>query len=72
MTGIDDGRTDRREMSAGSEKFHHTLVDQLASLEDRLEGKADDVEMLAEIQAGIRALLASGDSSESEIRVVPR
>jgi serine/threonine protein kinase len=57
-------------MSADSEKLHGALLDQLVTFEDRLDGKADDVEMLAEIQAGIRGLLASGDSSEAEIRRV--
>jgi serine/threonine protein kinase len=57
-------------MSAESDKFHDRLVDRLASFEQRLEGKTDDVEMLSEIQAGIRGLLASGDSSESEVRRV--
>lgn len=57
-------------MSADSEKSRDVLADQLASFENQLEGKAGDVEMLAEIQAGIRRLLASGDSSEAEIRSV--
>jgi hypothetical protein len=57
-------------MSAESEKSRDVLADRLASFEDQLEGKADDVEMLAEIQAGIRRLLASGESSEAEIRSV--
>ena len=57
-------------MSAGSGDNRDILVDQLASFEDRLDEKGDDVEMLAEIQAGIRRLLGSGESSEAEVRRV--
>ena len=57
-------------MSADSNKLRDSLVDQLASFEDKLENKADDVQMLAEIQDGIGRLLGSGSSSEAEIRRV--
>ena len=57
-------------MSADSDNLRDTLVDQLSSFEDKLENKADDVQMLAEIQDGIGRLLGSGSSSEAEIRRV--
>ncbi len=55
-------------MSAESNKIRDTFANQLASFEDRLEAKADDVEMLADIQEGIAGLLASNGNSEAEIR----
>ena len=55
-------------MSAESEKIRDTFANQLASFEDRLEAKADDVEMLADIQDGIAGLLSSDGNSEAEIR----
>ena len=55
-------------MSAESDKIRDTFANQLASFEDRLEAKADDVEMLADIQEGIGSLLASNGNSEAEIR----
>jgi len=55
-------------MSAESDKIRDTFANQLASFEDRLEAKADDVEMLADIQDGIAGLLASDGNSEAEIR----
>ncbi len=55
-------------MSAESEKIRDTFANQLASFEDRLEAKADDVEMLADIQEGIAGLLLSDGNSEAEIR----
>lgn len=55
-------------MSAESNKIRDTFANQLASFEDRLEAKADDVEMLADIQEGIAGLLASSSNSEAEIR----
>lgn len=57
-------------MNADSDKLRDTLVDQLSSFEDKLENKADDVHMLAEIQDGIGRLLSSGTSSEAQIRRV--
>jgi len=57
-------------MSADSKKFRDTLVNQLASFDVRLEDRADNLELLAEFQAGIRRLLGSGLSSEAEIRRV--
>jgi len=55
-------------MSAESDKIRDTFANQLASFEDRLEAKADDVEMLADIQDGIAGLLASDGNNEAEIR----
>ncbi len=55
-------------MSAESDKIRDTFANQLASFEDRLEAKADDVEMLADIQEGIAGLLSSDGNSEAEIR----
>lgn len=55
-------------MSAESGKIHEQLVDQLSSLEDRLDEKIDDVSMLSEIQDGMARLLGSEGASEAEIR----
>jgi len=57
-------------MSTESDKICDTFADQLASFDDRLEGTADDVNMLAEIQNGIGALMASSGGNEAEIRRV--
>ena len=57
-------------MSAESDDIRDTFADQLSSFEDRLGAKADDVEMLADIQNGIGGLLASDRNSEAEIRRV--
>ncbi|MDH3804906.1 MAG: protein kinase [Gammaproteobacteria bacterium] len=57
-------------MNAKSENIRDSFVDQLSNLEDRLDDKADDVEMLAEIQEGIGRLLGSSGASEAEIRRV--
>jgi hypothetical protein len=57
-------------MSAESNKSRGTLADQLASLDDRLNSAAADVEMLADIQEGIGSMLSSNDISEAEIRRV--
>ena len=46
-------------MSADSDNLRNTLVDQLSSFEDKLENKADDVQMLAEIQDGIVSAVRS-------------
>ncbi len=57
-------------MNAKSDNLRDDLVDQLSSFEDKLENKADDLQMLAEIQEGIGRLLGSGGGSEAEIRRV--
>lgn len=57
-------------MNAESDKIRESLVNQLASFEDRLDDKVDDVAMLAEIQEGIGRLLGSSGGSEAEIRRV--
>ncbi len=57
-------------MSAESNNLRDTLAEQLVSFDHRLEAKADDVQMLAEIQNGIRRLLASNGNSEADIRRV--
>jgi hypothetical protein len=57
-------------MSAESKKSRDTLADQLAAFDDRLQTMAGDVDMLADIQEGIGALLSSGENSEAEIRGV--
>ena len=57
-------------MSAESGQTRDTLADQLAAFDARLESMADDVDMLADIQEGVGRLLASGDSSEAEVRQV--
>ncbi len=57
-------------MSAESNNVRDTLAEQLASFDDRLEAKADDVQMLAEIQDGIGRLLATEAHNEADIRRV--
>ena len=57
-------------MSAKSEKFRDTLVEQLASLDAELDDKADEVAMLARIQEGIERLLEDDGNTEAEIRRV--
>ena len=57
-------------MSAESEKIRDLFADQLSSFDDRLEATSTDVDMLADIQAGIGSLLASGAGSEAAIRGV--
>ena len=57
-------------MSTESDKIRDTFADQLASFDDRLADPANDVDMLADIQSGFGALLASNGSSEAEIRRV--
>ena len=56
-------------MNAESDNIRQSLVDQLASFEDRLNNKFDDVDMLSEIQEGIGRLLGSS-GSEADIRRV--
>ena len=57
-------------MSTESDKIRDTFADQLASFDDRLADPANDVDMLADIQSGIGALMAANGSSEAEIRRV--
>lgn len=57
-------------MSAEQEKFRDTLVDQLSSFDSELDDKADEVAMLARIQAGIARLLEDSGNTEAEIRRV--
>ena len=47
-----------------------SLVDQLASIEHKLEAKSDQVELLAEIQQGIGRLLEASGGNEAGIRAV--
>ena len=47
-----------------------SLADQLASIEDKLEAKSDQVELLAEIQQGIGRLLEASGGNESGIRAM--
>jgi serine/threonine protein kinase len=57
-------------MSAEFEKIRDSLNRQLASFDGRLQAKADDVQMLAEIQDGISRLLSESGGSEADIRRV--
>lgn len=57
-------------MSAESNKVRDTLADQLAHFDDRLNSASADVDMLADIQAGIGSMLSSEGISEAEIRRV--
>ena len=57
-------------MSAESRQTRDALADKLAAIDAPLESMADDVDMLADIQDGIGALLASSASTEAEIRQV--
>ncbi len=57
-------------MSTKSDKISDTFADQLASFDDRLAGTANDVDMLADIQSGIGALMASNGGNEADIRRV--
>lgn len=57
-------------MSAESNKISDTFADQLSSFDDRLETTSHDVDMLADIQKGIGALLSSSGGNEAEIRRV--
>ena len=57
-------------MSAESENVRDNFADQLASFDDKLHATADDVELLADIQAGIGELLASSGGNERQIREI--
>ncbi len=57
-------------MAAESDNLSATFTDQLASFDDRLAGKENEVQMLAEIREAIGRLLEASGGSESEIRRV--
>ena len=57
-------------MSAESDNLRMTFSDQLSSFEDRLAGKEDEMQMLAEIREGIGRLLEASGGREAEIRRV--
>ena len=57
-------------MSAKSDNLHAAFSNQLSSFEDRLEGKDNEVQMLAEIREAIGRLLEENGGGESEIRRV--
>jgi len=57
-------------MNAESDKLSTTFADQLSSFDDKLASKADDLQLLAEIQDGIGRLLEASGGSEAEIRRV--
>ena len=57
-------------MAAESDNLRATFADQLASFDDRLAGKENEVQMLAEIREAIGRLLESSGGRESEIRRV--
>ena len=47
-----------------------SLSDQLANIENKLEAKSDQVELLAEIQQGIGRLLEASGGNETGIRAM--
>ena len=57
-------------MNAESDKISTSFADQLSNFDDRLASKADDLQMLAEIQEGIGSLLEASDGNEAQIRRV--
>ena len=57
-------------MSAKSNQKGDTLADQLSSFENRLEGRVDDVQMLADIQDGIGQMLGANGGNEAQVRRV--
>jgi len=57
-------------MSAKSNQQGGTLADQLSSFEDRLDGRVDDVQMLADIQDGIGQMLGANGGNEAQVRRV--
>ena len=58
------------QMNAESDKMSTTFADQLSSFDDKLASKADDLQLLAEIQDGIGRLLEASGGGEAEIRRV--
>ena len=57
-------------MSAELDEIRELLVDRLSNLDERLDEKIDDVQMLAGIQEGIARLLGSDGGNEADIRRV--
>ena len=57
-------------MNAESDKISTSFADQLSNFDDKLASKADDLQMLAEIQDGIGRLLEASGGNEAEIRRV--
>ena len=57
-------------MSAESNQKGDTLADQLSSFETRLDGRVDDVQMLADIQDGIGQMLGANGGNEGQVRRV--
>jgi serine/threonine protein kinase len=57
-------------MSAKSNQKGGTLADQLSSFESRLDGRIDDVQMLADIQDGIGQMLGPNGGNEGQVRRV--
>ena len=57
-------------MSAESDNKSLDYTDQLAKLENRLQGHASDKEMLAELGAAMRPLLSGNGESEKHIRAM--
>ena len=51
-------------MSTEADKIRDTFADQLASFDDKLASKVDDVQMLSEIRAGIGRLLEASGGNE--------
>lgn len=69
-SGGDRGDMMSNAMSADSKELRDTFADQLASFDAKLHATADNVEMLAEIQAGIGNLLTHSGGSEGQIRKI--
>ena len=57
-------------MGAESDNLQDSFTDQLASFDDRLAGKENEVQMLAEIREALGRLLEASGGRESEIRRV--
>ena len=57
-------------MKVETDNMGTSLADQLASIENKLEAKSDQVELLAEIQQGIGRLLEASGGNEAGIRAV--
>ncbi len=57
-------------MSVKSNEKGGTLADQLSSFESRLDGRIDDVQMLADIQDGIGQMLGPNGGNEGQVRRV--
>jgi len=57
-------------MNAESDKLSTTFADQLSNFDSELASKADDLQMIAEIQDGIGRLIEASGGNEAEIRRV--